>query len=129
MCIRDSAYAYLFYFVEAYIVTATMEHARAELYGDEIVLRTLLRFTEEEVKHQQMFLRFGELFDRDFGTEVGLTDSPQEVAGYILSKSPMAVLLVTLHLEISPRADRSEIERRTLASESPVAAAISESKR
>ncbi|MBK8768600.1 MAG: hypothetical protein IPM01_30375 [Burkholderiaceae bacterium] len=31
---------------------------------------------------------------------------------------------VTLHLDISPRADRSEIERRTLASE-PVAAAIS----
>ncbi|MBL9040313.1 MAG: diiron oxygenase [Myxococcales bacterium] len=98
------AYAYLFYFVEAYIVAATMEHARAELYGDEITLRTLLRFTEEEVKHQQMFLRFGELFDRDFGTEVGLTDSPQEVAGYILSKSPMAVLLVTLHLEILTQA-------------------------
>ncbi len=98
------AYGYLFYFVEAYIISATMEHARAELYGDEVALRALLRFTEEEVKHQQLFLRFGEIFDRDFGTACELTDSPQEVAGYILSKSPMAVLLVTLHLEIITQA-------------------------
>ncbi len=111
------AYGYLFYFVEAYIVSATMEHARAELYGDEIALRALLRFTEEEVKHQQLFLRFGEIFDRDFGTECGLTDSPQAVASYILSKSPMAVLLVTLHLEIITQAhyvdamkDNGEVE-------------------
>jgi hypothetical protein len=111
------AYGYLFYFVEAYIVSATMEHARAELYGDEVVLRALLRFTEEEVKHQQLFLRFGEIFDRSFGSQVGLTDSPQEVAGYILSKSPMAVLLVTLHLEIITQAhyvdamkDNTEVE-------------------
>lgn len=98
------AYGYLFYFVEAYIVAATMEHARAELYGDEHALRALLRFTEEEVKHQQLFLKFGDLFERDFGSAVGLTDSPQEVASYILSKSPMAVLLVTLHLEIITQA-------------------------
>ncbi len=98
------AYGYLFYFVEAYIISATMEHARAELYGDEFALRALLRFTEEEVKHQQLFLRFGELFDRDFGADCGLTDNPQEVASYILGKSPLAVLLVTLHLEIITQA-------------------------
>jgi hypothetical protein len=98
------AYGYLFYFVEAYIVSSTMEHARAELYGDEFALRALLRFTEEEVKHQQLFVRFGELFDRDFGTSCGLTDNPQEVASYILSKSPMGVLLVTLHLELITQA-------------------------
>jgi hypothetical protein len=111
------AYAYLFYFVEAYIVPATMSHAQAEMYGDEIALRALLRFTEEEVKHQQLFLRFGELFDRDFGSVCELTDSPQEVASYILSKSPMAVLLMTLHLEIITQAhfvdamkDNSDLE-------------------
>lgn len=94
------AYAYLFYFVEAYIITSTLEHARAELYGDEYALRALLRFTEEEVKHQQLFVRFGELFDQDFGTSCGLTDSPHEVASYILGKSPMAVMLMTLHIEL-----------------------------
>lgn len=102
--IFGNAYRYLFYFVEAYIINMAMEHARAELYGDEHALRAMLRFAEEEVKHQQLFLRFGELFDRQFGTPCDLVENPQAVAEVILSKSPMAVLLVTLHLEIITQA-------------------------
>lgn len=98
--IYGNSYRYLFYFVEAYIIAMAMEHARAELYGDDHTLRAMLRFADEEVKHQQMFQRFGEMFDRGFGTPCELVDSPQAVAEVILSKSPMAVLLVTLHLEI-----------------------------
>jgi hypothetical protein len=60
----------------------------------------MLRFAEEEVKHQQMFLRFGEMFQAGFGTPCGLIESPQDVAAVIMSKSPMAVTLVTLHLEL-----------------------------
>lgn len=102
--IFGNSYRYLFYFVEAYIITMAMEHARAELYGDENNLRAMLRFAEEEVKHQQMFSRFGEMFDRDFGSTCELVDSPQAVAEVILSKSPMAVSLVTLHLELITQA-------------------------
>lgn len=109
--IFGNGYSYLFYFVEAYIVTMAMEHARAELYGDENNLRAMLRFAEEEVKHQQMFLRFGELFKRQFGSECGVVPDPQGVAGVILSKSPMAVLLVTLHLEIVTQAHYVECMR------------------
>ncbi len=102
--IFGNAYAYLFYFVEAYIINMAMEHARAELYGDEHTLRAMLRFAEEEVKHQQLFLRFGELFNASFGSPCEVVDNPQAVAEVILSKSPMAVLLVTLHLEIITQA-------------------------
>ena len=102
--IFGNAYGYLFYFVEAYIINMAMEHARAELYGDEHTLRAMLRFAEEEVKHQQLFLRFGELFNASFGSPCDVVDSPQAVAEVILSKSPMAVLLVTLHLEIITQA-------------------------
>lgn len=98
--IFGNGYRYLFYFVEAYIIDMAMRHATAELYGDEHNLRALLRFAEEEVKHQQLFLRFGEMFDAQFGTACDLVDSPQAVAAIILSRSPMAVVLVTLHLEI-----------------------------
>ena len=102
--IFGNSYRYLFYFVEAYIIASTMEHARAEVFGDPDALRALVRFADEEVKHQQLFVRAGELFDRDFGSACDLTDSPQEVASYILSKSPMAVLMITLHLEIITQA-------------------------
>ena len=102
--IYGNSYRYLFYFDEAYIINMAMEHARAELYGDEDNLRAMLRFAEEEVKHQQMFMRFGEMFERDFGSACDLVESPQAVAEVILSKSPMAVTLVTLHLELITQA-------------------------
>lgn len=102
--IFGNAYSYLFYFVEAYIVSMVMDHARAQLHGDDNNLRALLRFAEEEVKHQQMFVSFNALFKQQFGTECGLAGDPHAVAAVILSKSPMAVLLLTLHLELVTQA-------------------------
>lgn len=102
--IFGNGYGYLFYFVEAYIINMALKHASAELYGDDDNLRAMLRFAEEEVKHQQLFMRFGQMFNRQFGSECDLVDSPHVVAELILSKSPMAVLLVTLHLEIITQA-------------------------
>ena len=115
--ILGNSYRYLFYFVEAYIIDMAMRHAEAELYGNDDNLRAMLRFAEEEVKHQQMFLRFGEMFERGFGTACDVVPDPQAVAQVILSKTPMAVTLVTLHLEIITQAhfvdcmrDRGDIE-------------------
>ncbi len=102
--IFGNAYSYLFYFVETYIIVMAMDSARAELHGEESNLRALLRFAEEEVKHQQMFLRFNELFKLQFGTECRLAGDSQAVAKVILSKSPMGVLLTTLHLELITQA-------------------------
>jgi hypothetical protein len=102
--IFGSSYAYLFYFVEAYIIDMAMRHAQAELYGDDDNLRAMLRFADEEVKHQKMFLRFREMFDEGFGSPCDTVPNPQSVAEAILSKSPMAVTLVTLHLELITQA-------------------------
>lgn len=102
--IFGNAYSYLFYVVEAYIITMAMDRARSELRGTESNLRALLRFAEEEVKHQQMFIRFNQLFKQEFGTECKLAGDPHAVAALILSKSPMAVLLTTLHFELLTQA-------------------------
>jgi hypothetical protein len=102
--IFGSSYAYLFYFVEAYIIDMAMRHAQAELYGDDDNLRVMLRFADEEVKHQRMFLRFRDLFERDFGSVCDVVPNPQAVAEVILGKTPMAVTLVTLHLELITQA-------------------------
>lgn len=115
--IFGNAYGYLFYFVEAFIIDMAMQHAEAERYGNDDNLRAMLRFAEEEVKHQQMFLRFGEMFARGFGSECEVVPSPQMMAQVVLEKTPMAVTLVTLHLEIITQAhyvdcirDQAEIE-------------------
>src|SRR5262245_53788938 len=65
--ITGNSYLYLFYFVEEYIIASVVQHANAEMFGDQTALRALLRFADEEVKHQQLFMRFREAFERDFG--------------------------------------------------------------
>jgi hypothetical protein len=98
--IMGNSYLYLFYFVEEYIVASVLQHANAEMFGEPGELRALLRFADEEVKHQQLFVRFRDAFERDFGHPCDVIENPQAVAEVILSKSPMAVLLTTLHLEL-----------------------------
>ena len=52
--IRGNSYCHLFAFVEEYIVPMVLENATRDVYGDETRLWSLLRFAEEEVKHQEM---------------------------------------------------------------------------
>lgn len=108
-----SGYAYinLFAFVEEYIIAAALEQARGELHGDHTALRALLRFGEEEVKHQELFRRTLALFQHGFGSECEVLDNAEAVAGVIMSKDPLAVMLVTLHLELMTQAHYTESVR------------------
>ncbi len=98
--IRAHSYVNLFVFVEEFIVAAAMQHAQAELFGCSEALRALLRFGDEEVKHQHLFRRFQSAFQRGFATPCDVVDNAVEVAGFILTKSPLAIMLTTLHLEL-----------------------------
>ena len=109
--ITGNAYLNLFGFVEEYIIATVVQHAGAEVFGDPQAMRALLRFADEEVKHQQLFHRFVEAFRRDCGFEAEVLGAASEVAQVILSKSPMAVMMVTLHLEIMTQAHYVECVR------------------
>jgi hypothetical protein len=98
--IRAHAYVSLFIFVEEYIVATAMRHAQAEQFGSPAILRAFLRFADEEIKHQQLFRRFQDAFARGFPHRCDVLDNAVEVAGYILSKPAISVLLVTLQLEL-----------------------------
>jgi hypothetical protein len=98
--ITSNAYVNVFAFVEEYIIAMALRHAHAEMFGDHDAIRALARFADEEVKHQALFLRYRAAFERDFGHECDVLGSAAEVAAMILGKSPIAVLLVTLHLEL-----------------------------
>jgi hypothetical protein len=108
-----SGYAYinLFAFVEEYIIAAALEQARAEVHGDHTALRALLRFGEEEVKHQELFRRALALFHDGFGRECEVLDNAASVASVIMSKDPLAVMLLTLHLELMTQAHYVESVR------------------
>lgn len=98
--IVGNAYLNLFAFVEEYILATIVQHANAEMFGDRIAVRALCRFAEEEVKHQELFGRYREAFNRGFGHECGVLESAVEVAEVIMSKTPIAVMVLTLHIEL-----------------------------
>src|SRR5688500_15602935 len=53
--IMGNAYLHLFAFVEEFIVPTVAEEAVRNPYGDEVRQRALVRFSEEELKHQELF--------------------------------------------------------------------------
>jgi hypothetical protein len=109
--VSGNSYLNLFAFVEEYITAMAVQHAQAELFGDHVAVRALVRFAEEEAKHQQLFWRYCSTFERDFGHKCHLLGAAAEVAGVILGKSPLTVTLITLHLELMTQAHYTESVR------------------
>jgi|SRR5262245_12643206 len=97
--IRGNSYCHIFAFVEEYIVPMVVDHARGDVYGDETRLWSLLRFAEEEVKHQEMLRRACSQFEAGFGTSCGLIPGREAVAGVVLGTSPLTALLLTSMIE------------------------------
>ncbi|HTR03931.1 MAG TPA: hypothetical protein VMN82_12100 [Thermoanaerobaculia bacterium] len=97
--IMGNAYCHLFAYVEEYIIPQALEAAQRDIWGDEARLRTLLLFAEDESKHQALFQRSTELFERGFGVRCGLIPAREEVARVVLSKSRLCSYLLTSMIE------------------------------
>lgn len=98
--IRSNSYAHLFLFLEEYAVALAAQRAGLELHGNSIHMRALLRFTDEELKHQQLFARYTSAFARGFKVVPGLLDNHVQVAKAIMMKSNLGVLIFNLHMEL-----------------------------
>jgi hypothetical protein len=97
--IMGNAYCHLFAYVEEYIIPQALEAAQRDIYGDETRLRALLRFAEDESKHQELFRRSNALFEKGFGVPCGLIPAREEVARIVLSKSRLCSYLLTSMIE------------------------------
>jgi hypothetical protein len=69
------------------------------LSGNDYRVRALLQFASEEAKHIHLFKRFRQEFEQGFGHTCEVIGPPQAVAEKVLSHHPLAVALVTLHIE------------------------------
>lgn len=98
--LAGNAYLNLFAFVEEFIVVTVVQQAAGELFGNHTNIRALVRFADEEIKHQELFARYRAAFDASFGHPARVLENAAEVAGVVLSKSPMGVMLVILHIEL-----------------------------
>jgi hypothetical protein len=97
--IRGNSYFHLFAFVEEFIIPLVLANTTRDVYGDETRLWSLLRFAEEEVKHQEMMRQAVEQFSAGFGTPHELIAGREAVAQTVVTSSPLAALLLTSAIE------------------------------
>jgi hypothetical protein len=98
--VQGRTYANLFGLVERYINVKILERSRDHWFGDQVALEALVRFSDEELKHQELFRRVEALAARTMPPGYRVTADPNEVAQFVLGKSTWAVLGLTSHIEI-----------------------------
>ncbi len=97
--IRGHDYLYIFGLVEEFILPFVLDHARPMLHGNDARVRAFLNFAGEEAKHIDLFKRFRKDFLSSFGSDCEVIGPPEAIAQAILSKHPLAIALVILHIE------------------------------
>ena len=109
--IQGRTYANIFGLVERFINAKILEVSRDHWFGDQVALEALVRFSDEELKHQALFRRIESMIGANMPEGYVLAADPNEVAGAVLSKSTWAVLALTCHIELFTQAHyRQSIE-------------------
>ena len=109
--IQGSTYANMFGLVERWIGAKILEVSRDHWLGDQVALEALVRFTDEELKHQELFRRLERMSAAGMPSSYHFAPQPNEVAGAVLGKSTWAVLGLTCCIELFTQAHyRQSIE-------------------
>jgi hypothetical protein len=98
--IQGRTYANMFGLVERFIGPKILEVSRDHWLGDQVKFEALVRFTDEELKHQEMFRRIERLAAEDMPAGYGFLPQPNDVASVVLGKSTWAVLALVCHIEL-----------------------------
>jgi hypothetical protein len=101
--IQGRTYANIFGLVERYIGAKVLELSREHWLGDQTALEALVRFTDEELKHQELFRRVEAMIAEGMPAGYTFLPQPNDVAKAVLSKSTWAVLALTCHIELFTR--------------------------
>jgi hypothetical protein len=90
----------MFGFVERFIVAKVLELTRGHWLGDQIALEALVRFCDEELKHQELFRRIETMMSGSMPEGYRFLHRPDEVAAAVLQKCTWAVLALILEIEL-----------------------------
>jgi hypothetical protein len=109
--VQGRTYAYVFGLVERFIAAKVSDLGREHALGDQIAFEALVRMTEEELKHQELFRRLEAMMAADMPAGYVQTAEPNAVAQAVLGASTWAVLALTLDIELFTQAHyRASIE-------------------
>jgi hypothetical protein len=98
--IQGRTYANIFGLVERFINAKVLELSNDHWLGDQVALEALVRFSDEELKHQALFrlidAMIGDVLPEGYRFDV----DANSVARAVLGKSTWAVLALTLDIEL-----------------------------
>ncbi len=98
--VQGRSYANIFGLVERFISAQILDVSRDHWFGDQLALEALVRFTDEEIKHQEMFRRLERMAAAGMPAGYVFLPDPNDVARAVLSASKWAVLGLICHIEI-----------------------------
>jgi len=98
--IQGRTYANVFGLVERFINAKVLELSEDHWFGDQIALEALVRFSDEELKHQALFRRVDAMIADVLPEGYSFDVDHNAVAHAVLGKSTWAVLALTLDIEL-----------------------------
>ena len=117
--VQGRTYALIFGLVERFINAKVLEISRDHWLGNQTALQALIRFSDEELKHQELFRRIDELMAQVMPAGYRAAADADAVAEFVLGKSTWSVLALTSFIElftqqhytasIAPEADLSPL--------------------
>ncbi len=76
----------MFGLVERFIGAKILEVSREHWLGDQVALEALVRFTDEELKHQELFRRIETMIGAGMPEGYRFLPQPNEVASVVLGR-------------------------------------------
>ena len=98
--VQGRTYANIFGLVERFIGAKVLEISRGHWLGDQVALEALVRFTDEELKHQELFRRLETMMAAGMPPGYRFLPQPNDVAQAVLAASTWAVLALTCNIEL-----------------------------
>ena len=98
--VQGRTYANMFGLVERFINTKILELQQNHSLGSQVALEALIRFSDEEIKHQELFRRINKLAAEVMPDGYAFLPRPNQIAEIVLSKSTWAVLGLTSVIEL-----------------------------
>ena len=98
--IQGRTYANIFGLVERFINAKVLELSHDHWFGDQVALEALVRFSDEELKHQALFRRIDAMIGEVLPDGYRFDIDANGVAHAVLGKSTWAVLALTLDIEL-----------------------------
>ena len=98
--VQGRTYANMFGFVERFITAKVLETTHDHWLGDQTALEALIRFSDEELKHQELFRRIETMMAEGMPEGYKFLPDPDVVAAAVLKNSTWAVLALILEIEL-----------------------------